>query len=68
MFSSHYCLRQVACLSYELFAVLIWLWEILVAFESTLRFAALSSSPLIYGLSQFLLVLFRWVLLVEQVF
>lgn len=32
------------------------------------KHSEVSSSPLIYGLSQFLLVLFRWVFLVEQVF
>lgn len=52
MFSILYCLRQVVNLCYELLVVLIWLWEILVAFENILRFGPVL---LLYDLSHFCL-------------
>lgn len=65
MFSTLYCLRQVVSLCYELLVVLIWLWEILVAFEGILRFGPVL---LLMICLTFLPVLFRWGFLVEQVF
>ena len=60
-------LRRVARLSYEPIVVLIQLWKILVVFEGTLRLGAISSSPVVYCLSQFLFVLFRPGFLIERV-